>query len=117
MCFRCASCMNNNDELFTSLHFFQDPPDCPSYSAPASPTPVPTQPPPTQPSSTTTAAAATGRSGVSGAQRRAQALKLGALMAELEKTLQNLSLSEKELRALDHQILHLATILKVNKHL
>ncbi|KAG7236855.1 hypothetical protein INR49_000159 [Caranx melampygus] len=90
----------------------QDSPDCQSYSAPASPTPVPTQPPPAEPSSTTTAAATTGRMGVSGAQRRAQALKLGALMAELEKTLQILSLSEKELRALDHQILHLATILK-----
>lgn len=50
---------------------------------------------------------------MSSAQRRAQAVRLGALIAELEKTLQNQSCSEKELRALDHQILHLATILKV----
>ncbi|GLD61226.1 protein FAM65C, partial [Lates japonicus] len=82
-----------------------------SYSAPASPT-VPTQPPAVAPSSNTTAAPTQGKSGVNGAQRRAQALRLGALIAELEKTLQNQSLSEKELRALDHQILHLATILK-----
>ncbi|XP_023248862.1 RIPOR family member 3 [Seriola lalandi dorsalis] len=88
----------------------QDSPDCQTYSA--SPT-LATQPPPAAPSSTTTRAAPTpGRSGMSGAQRRAQALRLGALIAELEKTLQNQSLSEKELRALDHQILHLATILK-----
>lgn len=49
----------------------------------------------------------------SGAQRRTQALRLGALFTELEKSIQNQSCSEKELRALDHQILHLATILKV----
>ncbi|XP_071329124.1 RIPOR family member 3 isoform X2 [Trachinotus anak] len=89
----------------------QDSPDSQSYSAPASPT-LTTQPPAVAPSSTTTAAPAPGRSGASGAQRRAQALRLGALIAELEKMLQNQSLSEKELRALDHQILHLATILK-----
>ncbi|XP_040888946.1 RIPOR family member 3 isoform X2 [Toxotes jaculatrix] len=89
----------------------QDSPDCQSYSAPASPTP-PTEPPAVAPSSTTTAAPTPGRSGVSSAQRRAQALRLGVLITELEKTLQNQSLSEKELRALDHQILHLATILK-----
>ncbi|XP_029906465.1 RIPOR family member 3 isoform X2 [Myripristis murdjan] len=52
------------------------------------------------------------RQGVSGTQRRAQALRLGALTAELEKTLQSLNCSEKELRTLDNQILHLATILK-----
>uniref|UniRef100_A0A8C9YA77 RIPOR family member 3 n=1 Tax=Sander lucioperca TaxID=283035 RepID=A0A8C9YA77_SANLU len=83
-----------------------------SYSAPASPAP-PTQPPDATPSSPATAAPTPGRPGVSSAQRRAQAVRLGALIAELEKTLQNQSCSEKELRALDHQILHLATILKV----
>ncbi|XP_040014948.1 RIPOR family member 3 isoform X2 [Xiphias gladius] len=89
----------------------QDSPACQSYSAPASPT-LPTQTPAVAPSSATTAAPAPGRSGVSGAQRRAQALRMGVLMAEVERTLQNQSLSEKELRALDHHILHLATILK-----
>uniref|UniRef100_A0A7N8XDQ9 RIPOR family member 3 n=1 Tax=Mastacembelus armatus TaxID=205130 RepID=A0A7N8XDQ9_9TELE len=86
-------------------------PDCQSYSAPASPTP-PTQPTAVAPSSPVTAAPTPGRSGVSGAQRRAQALRLGALVAELEKILEKQSCSEKELKALDHQILHLATILK-----
>lgn len=47
-----------------------------------------------------------------GAQRRAQAVRLGVLISELEKMLQNQSCSEKELRTLEHQILHLATILK-----
>ncbi|XP_067362156.1 RIPOR family member 3 isoform X2 [Channa argus] len=79
-----------------------------SHSAAASPTPAPE----TASSSPTTAAPTPGRSGVSGAQRRAQALRLGALIAELEKTLQNQSCSEKELKALEHQISHLATILK-----
>lgn len=90
----------------------QDSPERQSYSVPASPTP-PAQPPAVTPSSATTAAPPPGRPGVSGAQRRAQAIRLGALITELEKMLQNQSCSEKELRALDHQILHLATILKV----
>lgn len=47
---------------------------------------------------------------VSGAQCRS--LRLGALVSHLEKNLQNTSSSEKELRALDHHFLHLATILK-----
>ncbi|KAG7494880.1 hypothetical protein JOB18_039351 [Solea senegalensis] len=88
----------------------QDSPDCQLYSSPASPTKTPAA----APSSTTADAPTSGRSGVSGAQRRAQALRLGALITELEKTLQNQNLSEKELRTLDHQILHLATILKNN---
>ncbi|XP_034441440.1 RIPOR family member 3 isoform X2 [Hippoglossus hippoglossus] len=89
----------------------QDSPGSESYSSPASPT-LPIQPPAAAPTSTMKTAPTPGRSCASGAQRRAQALRLGALIAELEKTLQNQSLSEKELRALDHQILHLATILK-----
>nr|XP_046240994.1 RIPOR family member 3 isoform X2 [Scatophagus argus] len=89
----------------------QDSPDRQSYSARGSPSPA-AQPPAVTPSSPTAAAPAQGRPGASGAQRRAQALKLGALIAELEKTLQNQSCSEKELRSLDHHILHLATILK-----
>ncbi|XP_039653584.1 RIPOR family member 3 [Perca fluviatilis] len=89
----------------------QDSPEHQSYSAPASPAP-PTQPPDATPSSPATAAPTSGRPGVSSAQRRAQAIRLGVLIAELEKSLQNQSFSEKELRALDHQILHLATILK-----
>lgn len=83
------------------LHLFQKPPE----SQP-SPDPAPTAPS-VQPSSLPP------RQGVSGTQRRAQALRLGALTAELEKTLQSLNCSEKELRTLDNQILHLATILKV----
>ncbi|KAL7408505.1 hypothetical protein ABVT39_024507 [Epinephelus coioides] len=89
----------------------QDSPESQSYSAPPSPT-SPTQPTDVTPSSPTTAAPTPGRSVVSSALRRAQAVKLGALIAELEKMLQNQSCSEKELRTLDHQILHLATILK-----
>uniref|UniRef100_A0A8D3E0C5 FAM65 N-terminal domain-containing protein n=1 Tax=Scophthalmus maximus TaxID=52904 RepID=A0A8D3E0C5_SCOMX len=76
-----------------------------SYSFPTSPTPPAARPPAAAP---TSAAPTPGRSGVSGAQRGAQALRLGALMAELEKTLRDQSLSEKELRALDHQVLHLS---------
>ncbi|XP_034005824.1 RIPOR family member 3 [Trematomus bernacchii] len=89
----------------------QDSSQCQSYSAPASPT-SPSQPPVTPPSSPLAAAPSPGGLGGSGAQRRAQAVRLGALFKELEQTLQNQSGSEKELRALDHQILHLATILK-----
>ncbi|KAM8755923.1 RIPOR family member 3 isoform 1-T2 [Acanthopagrus schlegelii] len=89
----------------------KDSPDSQSYSAPDSPSPA-AQPPAVTPSSPTPAAPAQVRPGVSGAQRRAQAVRLGALIAELEKTLQNQSCSEKELRALEHQILHLSTILK-----
>ncbi|KAK5933436.1 hypothetical protein CgunFtcFv8_013919 [Champsocephalus gunnari] len=89
----------------------QDSSQCQSYSAPASPT-SPSQPPVTPPSSTLAAAPPPGGLGGSSAHRRAQAVRLGALFTELEQTLQNQSGSEKELRALDHQILHLATILK-----
>ncbi|XP_075938161.1 RIPOR family member 3 isoform X6 [Anarhichas minor] len=65
-------------------------------------------------SSFSPAAAAPPPPAVSGAQRRAQAVRVGALMVQLEKTLRNQSCSEKELRHLDHQVLHLATILKNN---
>ncbi|KAF6716458.1 Protein FAM65C [Oryzias melastigma] len=54
----------------------------------------------------------TGKAAVGGAQRKAQSLRLGVLIRELETSLQNHSCSDKELRLLDHQILHLATILK-----
>ncbi|KAJ4941256.1 hypothetical protein JOQ06_027542 [Pogonophryne albipinna] len=84
----------------------QDSSQCQSYSAPASPT-SPSQPPITPPSSPLAAAPPPGGLGGSGAHRRAQAVRLGALFTELEQTLQNQSGSEKELRALDHQILHL----------
>ncbi|XP_037535859.1 RIPOR family member 3 [Nematolebias whitei] len=53
-----------------------------------------------------------GRPGVSTAQRRALALRLGALVKELQKTLQRESCCEKELKSLEHQIVHLETILK-----
>uniref|UniRef100_G3N431 RIPOR family member 3 n=1 Tax=Gasterosteus aculeatus aculeatus TaxID=481459 RepID=G3N431_GASAC len=51
---------------------------------------------------------------VSPSSRRAQAMRLGALMEELEKMLRDQRRSEKELLCLDHQVLHLATILKNN---
>lgn len=87
----------------------QDCTDLQSYSASPSP---PASPPAVTPSSPITDAAPTGRPRPSGAQRKAQALRLGALVSELEKGLQIQSCSERELRALDHQVLHLATILK-----
>ncbi|XP_074523575.1 RIPOR family member 3 [Halichoeres trimaculatus] len=83
----------------------QDSPDLQTYSASPSP-------PAVTPSSPMTEAPPTGRPRPSGAQRKAQALRLGALVSELEKGLQVQSCSERELRALDHQVLHLATILK-----
>lgn len=68
---------------------------------------------PPMPSTQPPAAAQTsGRPGVSGAQRRAQAVRLGGLMAELENSFHSDSSTEKELRALEHQIQHLGTILK-----
>ncbi|KAM6927302.1 RIPOR family member 3 [Xenentodon cancila] len=83
------------------------------YSAAASPT-SPDPPLADSPAAAAAAAPAPGRSGVSSAQRGTQALRLGSLIAELEKTLQNQSCSDKELRTLDHQIVHLGTILKNN---
>ncbi|KAF7664248.1 hypothetical protein LDENG_00182530 [Lucifuga dentata] len=91
----------------------QDSPECQSC-------PVPALAPPSPPvqfsveglSPSPTTAQTPGRLGVSGAQRRALGLRLGALITDLEKTLQTQSSSDKELRALDNQILHLATILK-----
>ncbi|XP_061582584.1 RIPOR family member 3 isoform X1 [Cololabis saira] len=64
--------------------------------------------PPTSP------APAPGGSGVTAAQRRALALRLGALMAELEKTLQDQDGSDPELRTLEDRLVHLGTILKNN---
>lgn len=46
-------------------------------------------------------------------QHRAQALQLGAQISALEDLLQGQPSSGKELRALEHSLLHLATILKV----
>lgn len=87
----------------------QDSTDCEEYSVTALPTPPSQTPAAPQ----TSPAAAAPRLAVSGVQRHAQALRLGAIIAELEKILQDLSCADKELRALEHQILHLATILKV----
>lgn len=66
--------------------------------------------PPADPSPTN--AAPNSGKPVSVVQRRALSRRLGALIADLEKSLQNISSAEKELRALDHHMLHLATILK-----
>ncbi|KAM9813459.1 RIPOR family member 3 [Neosynchiropus ocellatus] len=52
------------------------------------------------------------RSGPGRSQRRAQAFRLGVLISELEKILQNQGSAEKQLRVLEQQITHLATILK-----
>uniref|UniRef100_A0A3Q4HL44 RIPOR family member 3 n=1 Tax=Neolamprologus brichardi TaxID=32507 RepID=A0A3Q4HL44_NEOBR len=86
----------------------QDSTDCEEYSVTALPTPPSQTPAALQ----TSPAAAAPRLAVSGVQRHAQALRLGAIIAELEKILQDQSCADKELRALEHQILHLATILK-----
>ncbi|XP_076003401.1 RIPOR family member 3 [Genypterus blacodes] len=87
----------------------KDSPERQSVLAPPSPpAPPPAEVPPTPLSDVRTP----GRPGASGAQRRVLALRLGALIAELEKTLQSENGPDKELRALDNQILHLATILK-----
>uniref|UniRef100_A0A3Q3G4B9 RIPOR family member 3 n=1 Tax=Kryptolebias marmoratus TaxID=37003 RepID=A0A3Q3G4B9_KRYMA len=73
----------------------------------------PTLPAASSSSSSHPAAAPTpGRPGGSGAQCRALALRLGALVTDLQKTLQTESFCEKEPRALEQQIVHLATILK-----
>ncbi|XP_034388601.1 LOW QUALITY PROTEIN: RIPOR family member 3 [Cyclopterus lumpus] len=76
------------------------PQKCRSYS----PTPQPPRPPPTLPPAAAPPPSV--------ARRGALAVRLGTLMAELEETLKNRSGSEKELRGLDQQVLHLATILK-----
>uniref|UniRef100_A0A3Q1GDZ2 RIPOR family member 3 n=1 Tax=Acanthochromis polyacanthus TaxID=80966 RepID=A0A3Q1GDZ2_9TELE len=86
----------------------QDSPDSQTYSDSV----PPSQPPAGSLSSPLPAASTPGKPVVSGAQRRAQAIRLGALVTELEKSLQDQSSSDKEMRALDHQVLHLATILK-----
>ncbi|KAM4740352.1 RIPOR family member 3 isoform 2-T3 [Anableps anableps] len=69
---------------------------------------------PAMPSARPATAAPSGGPGVSGAQRGAQAVRLGVLMAELEKSFPSERSSEKELRALVHQVQHLGTILKNN---
>lgn len=46
-------------------------------------------------------------------QHRAQALRIGAQISELRNLLHNQPCSEQELRALQNNLLHLATILKV----
>ncbi|KAM8914788.1 RIPOR family member 3 isoform 2-T2 [Spinachia spinachia] len=51
---------------------------------------------------------------VSSSSRRAQPVRLGGLMDELEKMLKDQSRSEKELLVLEQHVLHLATILKNN---
>ncbi|XP_013870796.1 RIPOR family member 3 [Austrofundulus limnaeus] len=79
----------------------QDPPDGPMLSAAASSS-----------SSSPAEAPSPGRSGVSGAQRRTLALRLGVLVTELKKSLQSESCCEKELKALEHRTVHLETILK-----
>uniref|UniRef100_A0A674AZ23 RIPOR family member 3 n=1 Tax=Salmo trutta TaxID=8032 RepID=A0A674AZ23_SALTR len=47
-------------------------------------------------------------------QHKAQALRISALLGELESALQGQECKERELRTLDNQILHLNTILKNN---
>lgn len=51
---------------------------------------------------------------VTGNQHKAQALRISALLGELESALQGQECKERELRTLDNQILHLNTILKVS---
>ncbi|MEQ2287578.1 hypothetical protein AMECASPLE_014040 [Ameca splendens] len=73
-----------------------------------------TQPPVASPALAPPAAPTSGRPRVSSAQRRTQSTRLGALMAELEKSFHSESSTDKELRLLQHQIQHLGTILKNN---
>ncbi|KAL0978859.1 hypothetical protein UPYG_G00176680 [Umbra pygmaea] len=49
---------------------------------------------------------------VTSSQRKAQALRISALLREVENALQGQEFSGRELRALDNQILHISTILK-----
>ncbi|CAN9512210.1 unnamed protein product [Ophioblennius macclurei] len=77
-----------------------DPPVAPSNPNPSAPTPSATAPVMGRPS------------GSGGTQGGGQALRLGALIAKVEKGLQDQRGSDKQLRALDHQVLHLGTILK-----
>lgn len=51
--------------------------------------------------------------GTGDGQPKARALRMGAQISELNSLLQSQPSSEKELRALEHNLLHLATILKV----
>lgn len=51
--------------------------------------------------------------GTADGQPKARALRIGAQISELNSLLQSQPSSEKELRALEHDLLHLATILKV----
>ncbi|XP_054640892.1 RIPOR family member 3 [Dunckerocampus dactyliophorus] len=66
------------------------------------------EPSPASPQGATPPSAAT--EGQSGTQE--QALRLGMLIVDLERTLQNQSSYEKQLRVLNQQIVHLATILR-----
>ncbi|MEQ2216433.1 hypothetical protein XENOCAPTIV_016093 [Xenoophorus captivus] len=66
-----------------------------------------TQPPVASPALAPPAAPTSGRPRVSSAQRRTQSTRLGALMAELEKSFHSESSTDKELRLLQHQIQHL----------
>ncbi|KAM6980506.1 RIPOR family member 3 [Aplochiton taeniatus] len=78
----------------------------------ATPAPIPTPTP--APTSVPAQTPATGPGKVSSGQRRAHAVRLWCLLAQLEHAMESQSCSEKELRALDSQITHLATILKNN---
>jgi hypothetical protein len=53
---------------------------------------------------------------VSGPQRRLQAARLGVLITRLETLLHHQEAQEKELRALNSKVNHLATILKVGAY-
>lgn len=74
--------------------------------------PFPPPEPPVTPAPPNTNTGPNSSKPVSVVQRRALSRRLGALIADLEKKLQTCSSTEKELRALDHHLLHLATILK-----
>uniref|UniRef100_A0AAX7V142 FAM65 N-terminal domain-containing protein n=1 Tax=Astatotilapia calliptera TaxID=8154 RepID=A0AAX7V142_ASTCA len=104
----CTGSRIQHQPFHSVLFLFPDSTDCEEYSVTALPTPPSQTPAAPQ----TSPAAAAPRLAVSGVQRHAQALRLGAIIAELEKILQDQSCADKELRALEHQILHLATILK-----
>lgn len=93
-------------KLFPSL--FQGSSDFEAHSFPELPTL--TIPPAVAPPLPTLSAATPG---TGGDQRRAQAFQLGAQISELNDLLHSQPSSEKELRALEHNLLLMATILRV----
>ncbi|XP_057701626.1 RIPOR family member 3 isoform X1 [Corythoichthys intestinalis] len=88
-------------------------PESPAPESPASRSPSPDSPTTeSQAPAPPSPYAEAGRSGPGGSERRAQAQRLGALLAELERNFQKRSSCEGPLRILEQRIQHLSTILR-----